>query len=111
MTAVVFGTVPPTRLRLTRRGRMVFSVLLVIPALIGAAFLGLNASPAVAEGSSAPVSMSYVTIQPGESLWAIAEGIAPGEDPRDVIAEILSLNGLTTAEVVAGARLAVPVYE
>jgi tellurium resistance protein TerD len=51
----------------------------------------------------------YVTIQPGQSLWQLAVSLAPASDPRDVIAEIVSLNQLSTDSVQAGQRLALPV--
>ena len=50
----------------------------------------------------------YVTIQSGQSLWQLAESVAPTSDPRDVIAEIVSLNQLPSENVQPGQRLALP---
>jgi hypothetical protein len=49
-------------------------------------------------------------VQPGESLWAVATRIAPHQDPRLVVADIESLNDLTTAWVTPGQQLVLPTY-
>ena len=49
-----------------------------------------------------------VTVRPGETLWQIAERVAPGSDPRETVARILDLNGLQTAQVQAGTALRLP---
>jgi LysM repeat protein len=58
-------------------------------------------------GSSGPV-VEQVTVQPGESLWQIAQRVAPGADPRATIERILEINGLSSGSVQAGQQLAVP---
>ncbi|MFC5928891.1 LysM peptidoglycan-binding domain-containing protein [Cryobacterium melibiosiphilum] len=98
-------------LRLTRRGRVVFTTLAAIPVVAAAFVLALNGGLASAAGptnAAALVTFDYVTIQAGESLWQIAESIAPTADPRDVIAEIVSLNRLSVDAVEPGQRLALP---
>jgi LysM repeat protein len=50
-----------------------------------------------------------ITVQPGDTLWGIAREIAPGEDPREVIAEIERLNSSVGAVIQAGDELVVPV--
>jgi LysM repeat protein len=49
-----------------------------------------------------------MTVQPGESLWALAVRIAPHADPRLVVARIAQINHLACAEVFAGQQLVVP---
>jgi Tfp pilus assembly protein FimV len=49
-----------------------------------------------------------VTVMPGQSLWSIAEDLAPAADPRDVVAAIVRLNTLADGAVSAGQMLAVP---
>ena len=46
---------------------------------------------------------------PGQSLWQIAEAVAPEADPRDVVAEIELLNGIAGA-IQPGERLAIPAH-
>jgi hypothetical protein len=98
-----------TRLRLTRRGRFVLTFLVTVPLIIGAALFALNGGGAFASAdSSTRVSFEHVTVQPGQSLWQIAEKLAPTADPRDVIAAIVNLNQLPTSTVTPGQQLAVP---
>ena len=96
------------RLRLTRRGRAVLSALVALPLVIGALVFALNGGGAIASGEQTHASFQYVTIESGDSLWSIAERVAPNADPRDVIADIVSLNGLESAVVSPGQQLAVP---
>ncbi len=98
-----------TRLRLTPRGRAVFSALVAVPLALAAVGFALNGGPAVATGRVSGVSPTYVTVQSGQSLWQIAGTIAPNADPRDVIAAIMSLNQLPSGIVQAGQQLAIPV--
>lgn len=95
------------RLRLTRRGRVVLGVLAAVP-IVAALLLGLGAPGAIA-GQDAPAdSFSYVSVAAGDSLWQLAESIAPDADPRDVIADMVALNQLESAAIVPGQRLAIP---
>jgi LysM repeat protein len=98
--------VPAARPRLTRRGRL--TVLLVLAALLFTAFsLGRAASEASSE-PVATVELEQITVQPGDTLWAVASRIAPQHDPREVIDEIRRLNELSTVELRAGQQLLLP---
>jgi hypothetical protein len=95
---------PPSKpagvLRLTRRGRLV-GLLMMAAIAYGAFGLGrASASPAAL--ANRPQS---VVVQAGDSLWSIAERAMPGEDPRDAVAKIESLNRLTSAQVDVGQQL------
>lgn len=105
------ATSVPTRLRLTRRGRIVFTALASIPLVVWALVAVLGSGGAAADvRSPAPASsFEYVTIGQGDSLWAIAEALAPDGDPRELVDEIIRLNGLGDAVVEPGQRLALPV--
>ena len=97
------------RLRITRRGRVVLTSLVVGPLVALGAIAGVNVTAAIAtSSSSSAVEFDYLTINSGESLWQVAERIAPASDPRDVIADIVSLNQLSTSSVEAGQRIAIP---
>lgn len=69
------------------------------------AFLG---QPATATNSNSQAEFTYITVLAGQSLWQIAAKEAPEQDPRDFIASVVSLNGLTSAEVQPGQRIALP---
>ncbi len=94
--------------RLTRRGRLF--VLMVVLALAFAAFTLLS-SPAVSTGQTHHAAQHTVVVGSGQTLWDIASRIAPGEDPRTVIADIVDLNELPDAgSIRIGQKLFVPTY-
>ena len=98
------------KLRLTPRGRAVFTTLAAIPLVIAAAMFALNGGGAVAtqDVSQPGVTYEYVTVEAGESLWALATDIAPTADPRDVVSDILAFNGMTSSQVQPGQQFAIP---
>ena len=102
----------PPRLRLTRRGRVVLIGLpLVLLAAVILSLTGLLNSPARAADNASGLTVTptvTVTVQPGESLWAIAGKVDQGRDPRDVIADIVQLNDLRAGKVMPGQQLFVP---
>lgn len=106
MTAIAYQPVTQPHLRMTARGRRVLLALAATPLVIAALVMALNGGMATATDSSAPVQ--YVTVQSGQSLWSLAQQIAPHADPRDVVADIASYNGLADSSVQVGERLAVP---
>jgi LysM repeat protein len=69
--------------------------------------MALNGGGAVATDSGSSTTFSYVTVEAGQSLWQLAQTLAPTADPRDVIAEIVSLNQIK-GEIQPGQRLAIP---
>jgi hypothetical protein len=95
-----------TTLRITRRGRLVLSAAIAVPIL---ALSVLLASPGALAGDE-PTSndFEYMTVLSGDTLWSIASLVAPEQDPRDVVAEIMSLNQLDSAGIQPGQQLAVP---
>jgi len=97
-----------TRLRPTRRGRAVFTAAAAVPLVAGALGFALNGGVAAASDRGPGQSFDYVTIAAGESLWQVAEDVAPADDPRDVIADIVDLNRLTSDAVQPGQRIALP---
>ncbi|MEP6479817.1 MAG: LysM peptidoglycan-binding domain-containing protein [Rhodoglobus sp.] len=96
------------KLRITKRGRAVLLFLVALPLVVAAFLFATNGGGATAtlEGSSVP--FQFVTVEPGESLWQVAETISPSSDPRDVIDAIVKLNALESADVAAGQQLAIP---
>ncbi len=105
------SAVAAPRLRLTRRGRVVFTSMAAAPLVLAAAFFALNggmATATVSPGSPTAQSSNVVTVTGGQSLWGLAEGIAPNEDPREVIAQLVHTNALASAEIHPGQRLVVP---
>jgi len=93
--------------RLTRRGRL---VLVALVAFLVVA-VGLTCAKSVSAATSAPAepTTTTVVVQPGQTLWELAEQVSPDRDPREVIRQIADLNALDGAIVSPGQALAVPV--
>ena len=114
--------VPDTRLaprrnavRLTRRGRIVVTVMLttVSLSLVVLAWLAIAARTAqAADGGQSPgavyQNLTSVVVHPGQTLWSIASQAEPTADPRIVMQQIIDLNALYGTSVVPGQRLWVP---
>ncbi|WP_423923712.1 hypothetical protein ACPEEZ_05805 [Frigoribacterium sp. 2-23] len=99
---------PRIRLRITRRGRLVLTMLVALPLIALLAAFMVNGGGAVATDTTGSTDFQYVTVEGGQSLWQVAQEIAPTKDPRDVISDIVRLNNLPSAEVAAGESLAIP---
>ncbi|MDQ1126931.1 LysM repeat protein [Microbacterium sp. SORGH_AS 505] len=99
-----------TRLRLTTRGRRVVATLAALPAVVALGIGILSSGGALASGDagSAAGTFKTVTVHSGDSLWTIAQDVAPDSDPRDVIDDIVRLNALPSSVVDAGQSLAIP---
>lgn len=99
---------PAPRLRLTRRGRLVFTSLAAGPLVALALAAALNGGVAAATSDLSGGTFEYVTVQGGQSLWALAQTVAPSADPRDVISRIVHLNQLENSVLQPGDRIAIP---
>ncbi|MGC3020073.1 MULTISPECIES: LysM peptidoglycan-binding domain-containing protein [unclassified Brevibacterium] len=106
-----------TGLRLTTRGRQavrLLRTLLIALVVIGGALLLATQSfsaAAVAEPESESIGIEAdaVVVGEGESLWTVASSLGLDRDTRDVVADIVDINHLTTPTVHPGQTLDVPV--
>lgn len=108
-TPAVLPVRTATRLRLTTRGRRVLVALAALPLAFGIAFAAIGGGSALASGD-AVVTADFVTVtvMPGDTLWSIAESVAPAADPRTVIGDIQRLNALGAGSLQVGQQLAIP---
>lgn len=104
------GQAGSTRLRLTVRGRRVVAAIAALPAVIALAAAALSGGAAIASGDTAAPAASFqtVTVAPGDSLWSIAERVAPAADPRDVVGDLMRLNALGSGAIDVGQSIAIP---
>jgi nucleoid-associated protein YgaU len=93
--------------RLTRRGRLVAQLTLILAGLI--LVLGIAAGT-WASGDRPPPRDSYpsVVVRPGDTLWNIATRHAPDANRGDTMDEIRRLNHLDGSRVDIGQRLILP---
>jgi LysM repeat protein len=95
-----------TSVRLTRRGRIALTLLMMVGLVVVGFTLGRGSSQAAAH--HVPVARHTVTVQAGDTLWSVAARVAPHADPRDIVAEISTLNRLSSPIVQPGEQLVVP---
>lgn len=79
---------------LTRRGRLVVTVLAIV--LILGMALGTAGRVSAGSTEQAPV-LESVVVQPGQSLWGFAAQALPGLDTREAVLRIRELNALEGA--------------
>ena len=79
---------------------------LVIISTFVVALVLLLASSVMAAGPE-PETVDY-RVRSGDTLWTIAEEVAPDDDTRGVISEIRHLNGLESSLIAPGDTLIVP---
>ena len=91
-----------------RLARTVSTISLLV--VIGAGFSSIS-SASENSGDQSEVKSKYVqvVVTPGESLWSIAALVAGQGDIASVVAEIVEVNALKSADVSAGSKLLVPV--
>jgi hypothetical protein len=99
---------PP--LRLTRRGRIVIAVAAALLVTV-ISLLAAGVAQATSHGPApraARRDLLQVVVQPGQTLWSVAENADPDRDTRVVVQQIVDLNSLNGATVSAGQQLLVP---
>ncbi len=99
-------------MKLTTRGRNAVRATAVASLLvvIGAGFSAVgNASEHKVVVASATAGYVKVVVAPGETLWSLASLVAGSGDLGGVVDQIVSANGLSSSDIVAGQKLWVPV--
>ena len=108
MSTAHTSTTSPSQAHLTRRGRTLL-LLALVALLFGAFSLGRANTEAAPTADGSPVAaVEQITVQPGESLWAVARRVAPQNDPREVMAQIRRLNALKSSSLQVGQQLLLP---
>ncbi|MGH9210023.1 MAG: LysM peptidoglycan-binding domain-containing protein [Acidimicrobiales bacterium] len=95
--------------RATRFRRRRLGALLVVAAVVAMAFAVVDViaggptdvprSPAGEAGARGPIVDEVYVVQPGDTLWSIAERVAPRADPRHVVTELRELTGDVALDV------------
>ena len=90
----------------SRRGLRALLLGLLLVLVVGAVLVLLQEEVVSASGQQ---EVQSVVVQPGESLWEIADRFAPeSADLRVVITELVELNGLQTKVLRPGQVLYIP---
>ena len=79
-----------------------------ILAVAAVAVTGFISGQAAGANGSSTVSSEHYSVHQGDTLWSIAGLMAPNQDPRDYVAELVSLNQLQSASLVPGQDIILP---
>ena len=102
------GTAPRRRTSVAvRRRRTLLAAMgiLVVALALPLSGTGGHSHPTGSALAETGGAVSY-TVQPGDSLWSIAERVSPTRDPRPLVAQMASQLG--SESVVPGERITVP---
>jgi len=77
----------------TFRRRRLVVVVLALAGILGTARAAVAlGGPSLAAPEQPPAVTTYV-VEPGDSLWTVAEEVAPGSDPRPVVDSLVEVRG------------------
>jgi Tfp pilus assembly protein FimV len=76
--------------------------------LVVAGFLLIAPGLARGDGPDRPEPRVTYVVEPGDTLWSIAQRVAPGRDPRPVVDAMIEANDLRDG-LRAGQELSIPV--
>ncbi|MBI4729915.1 MAG: LysM peptidoglycan-binding domain-containing protein [Acidobacteria bacterium] len=79
--------------------------------VIGTCVVGALLAPAARSlwvSSVVPAPRAVHVVEAGETLWGIARGWRPAQDPRAVVDAIMRVNRLRSASIFPGQRLNLP---
>jgi len=108
MTATL-ATVQAHPMSPKRRARLARTLfVLSAAALVAASLIGTQTAVATDQPLKVATSFNYVSVMPGDTLWQLAQDYADGKNPQDWIVDVMLLNNLSSADLVAGERLALP---
>jgi LysM repeat protein len=99
-------TRPASPVRLTRRGRIVATLLFLAVLLTVLTVFGSH-SAATGEAGT-PVPTRTVVVGEGDTLWGIASEVAAPGETREMVHQIQELNALDTSSLSLGQEIAVP---
>jgi nucleoid-associated protein YgaU len=80
----------------------------VSAALVIAAWAGPVARALGGGHEPVPAARSSYVVRGGDTLWSIAERLAPGEDPRPLVDAIEAANHVDPGALVPGSTLVIP---
>jgi fucose permease len=89
-----------------RQARTALSISLLV--VIGAGFSTLSSASNNSVAIENVSNYQQITITPGDSLWSIAALVAPPGQIAALVADIVEVNKLGSADLLAGMKILIP---
>ena len=84
-----------------------FLVVLSLTTVFGAGF-AMQAGAGSKDIPTKANSYVVVTLAPGETIWSVAKALNDGGDVRELVDQIIKVNGLDSSDLSAGSKIRVP---
>lgn len=89
-----------------RLTRTALSISLLV--VIGAGFSTISSASETSLPTENPSNYQQITVAPGESLWSIAAMVASPGQINVVVADIVEVNKLGSADLLSGMKILIP---
>ena len=76
--------------------------------VIGAGFSTISSASETSVPTENPSNYQQITVAPGESLWSIAAMVASPGQINVVVADIVEVNKLGSADLLSGMKILIP---
>lgn len=98
--------------RLNRRGRLARTLVVLSLAIVVASVAGGDAGANTSAGNSGEAATSArfitVTVAPGDTLWSLARQLSDSGSTQALVADIIEINSLSSADVSTGQEIRIP---
>lgn len=84
-----------------------FLVVLSLTTVFGAGF-AMQAGAGSKDIPTKANSYVVVTVAPGETIWSVAKALNESGDVRQLVDQIIKVNGLSSSDLAAGSKIRVP---
>lgn len=104
-----FQANPSGRIVLNRRGRLARTLVVLSLAIVAASVAGgqAGANTSQTQRSSADTFIT-VTVAPGDTVWSLANRVAPAGEAGALVSAIIEINSLGSGDVEAGQKIRIP---
>jgi hypothetical protein len=98
----------PSGIHLNRRGRLARTFVVLSLAIVLGSLVSVNAGANSERPTEAGAKFITVTVTPGDTVWSLAERLAPTSDLRAFVSEVIEINSLASADLAAGQKIRIP---
>jgi LysM repeat protein len=98
----------PSGIHLNRRGRLARTFVVLSLAIVLGSLVSVNAGANSERPTEAATNFITVTVTPGDTVWSLAERLAPTSDLRAFVSEVIEINSLASADLAAGQKIRIP---